>query len=72
MKEYFVGLDSRGVYMLEERLNEKAREGWRLVAVDSNHTQKKMLFILERDRDDSKETVLLRQLLRAYGHTPEA
>lgn len=72
MKEYFVGLDSRGVYKPEERLNEKAREGWRLVAVDSNHTQQKMLFVLERDRDDSKETVLLRQLLCAYGHTPEA
>jgi hypothetical protein len=31
-----------------------------------------MLFVLERDRDDSKETVLLRQLLRSQGHTPEA
>jgi hypothetical protein len=72
MKEYFVGLDSRDVYKLEERLNEKAREGWRLVAVDSNHTQQKMLFVLERDRDDSRETVLLRQLLRSQGHTPEA
>lgn len=71
MKEYFVGLDSRDVYKLEGRLNEKAREGWRLVAVDSNHTQQKMLFILERNRSDSKEVVLLRQLLRAQGQTPE-
>lgn len=72
MKEYFVGLDSRGVYKLEQMLNEKAREGWHLVALDSNHIQQKMPFVLERDRDDSKETVLLRQLLCAYGHTPEA
>ena len=72
MKEYFVGLDSRGVYKLEERLNEKAREGWRLVAVDSNHTQQKMLSILERDKEESKVTVLLRQLLRASGREPEA
>jgi hypothetical protein len=72
MKEYFVGLDSRDVYKLEERLNEKAREGWRLVAVDSNHTQQKMLFVLERENEDSRETVLLRQLLRAYGHEPQA
>lgn len=71
MKEYFVGLDSRDVYKLEERLNEKARDGWRLVVVDSNHSQQKMLFVLERDKEESKETILLRQLLLASGHEPE-
>lgn len=72
MKEYFVGQDSKNPYKLEERLNQKASEGWRLVALDSNHTGDKMLFVLERDKEDSKETVLLRQLLRASRHEPEA
>ena len=73
MKEYHVGFDSNGHYdELERTLNKKAAAGWRLVALDVDRNSEEMLFVLERDKEESKEAVLLRQLLRASGHEPEA
>lgn len=73
MKEYHVGFDSNGHYdELERTLNKKAAAGWQLVALDADRNSEEMIFVLERDKEESRETILLRQLLCASGHEPEA
>ena len=86
MKEYSVELCTTGFFsgtlnkkVLEAQINLKAAEGWRFVR--AIHERKRVLgifsreahfLIFERDAIEGAEIVLLRQLLRAYGHEPEA
>jgi hypothetical protein len=86
MKEYLVEPLTTGFFSgtlnkdrLEANLNLKAVEGWRFVRAIHERTRVFGLFsreahflVFEREVEDLPDTVLLRQLLRAYGHEPEA
>jgi hypothetical protein len=86
VKEYSVELYKTRLFSgtidptaLEATINIKAADGWRLHR--TIHERKRSLFffsrevhvlIFERDAIELPDVVLLRQLLRAYGHEPEA
>ena len=87
MKEYSVEVFKMGLFSgtidrtgLEATINLKACEGWRFVREINEHKRVLLLFsrsvyflIFERDTEaDTPETILLRQLLTAYGHEPMA
>jgi hypothetical protein len=86
MKEYCVETYTTSFFsgtlkpdVLQARMNIKAAEGWKFVRSIQEHKRVLLLFsreahflIFERDAVEPAEIVLLRQLLRAYGHEPEA
>jgi hypothetical protein len=86
MKDYFVDTVTTGLFSgtlkaakVQAALVKHAREGWRLSK--TIHERKRVLLffsrevhylIFEKTLSDTPETILLRQLLTAYGHEPMA
>lgn len=86
MKDYLVETITTGFFSgtlkankLNVALNRRAAEGWRLARTIHERRRVFLFFsreahylIFERDVADHPQTVLLRQLLTAYGHEPAA